>query len=381
MKSMHHSLSKTTKSFVIIIALTLSALTPQYLSRMNLDSLYWFYNHFSTYFSDLWYCWNNYLSKGFNYPVEYPAGMQFIFALIAKLPNIQSNYNYYMLIISSTIATAGVACSLLLYFSGAKLRQIILGWIFAPSFIFYALYNVDLIPILSIILSYYWQQRGKPRLAILSLAIGTAIKVFPIFLLPIYLLANLPKQRLKLIVIFSLTWLACNLHFMIMDWGRWIYPYIWQIQENFAKTNHDGSWTWLIYVLFNHFGIGTWSGKVSLLLFGLSYLYLIRKNSHWLLARKLTCVMMLFLLTDRIYSPQYNLYLLPCLVLLDYKVNWRYFYLLEIPNFCQGFFLFTVKNQPWLLQGIITIKYVALLLLLKELITTPQRRQPNHYNK
>lgn len=381
MKSMHHSFSNTTKSIVFIIALTIGTLTPQYLSRMNLENLYWFYNHFSTYFGDLWYCWNNYLSKGFNYPVEYPAGMQFIFALIAKLPNIQSNYNYYMLIISSSIAAAGVACSLLLYFSGAKLRQITLGWIFAPSFIFYALYNVDLIPILSIILSYYLQQRSKPQLAILSLAVGTAIKVFPIFLLPIYLLANSPKQRLKLIAIFSLAWLACNLNLMIIDWGLWIYPYLWQIQENFAKTSQDGSWTWLIYVLFNHFGIGTWSGKVSLLLFALSYFYLIRKNSHWLLARKLTCVMILFLLTDRIYSPQYNLYLLPCLVLLDYKVNWRYFYLLEIPNFCQGFFLFAVKNQPWLLQGIITIKYVALLLLLKELITTPQRRQPNHDNK
>lgn len=365
-------INKSIKPILIIITLALISLLPQYLCRMSLSNLYWNYNYFSTYFGDLWYCWNNYLSKGFNYPVEYPAGMQLIFELIAKIPNIQNNYDHYMLVISSIITVTGISCSLLLYVSGTKLNKIIYGWIFAPSFIFYSLYNVDLIPILSIILSYYLQQRGKPQFAILSLAIGTVIKVFPIFLLPIFLLENSNKQRLKLIIIFILTWLACNLNLMLTDWGRWIYPYLWQIQENFAKTNHDGSWTWLVYVLFDHFGIGTWSGKVSLLLFALSYFYLIRQKSHWLLARKLTCVMILFLLTDRIYSPQYNLYLLPCLVLLDYKVNWRYFYLLEIPNFCQGFFLFAVKNHPWMLQSIIIIKYIALLLLLKELIKTPQ---------
>ncbi len=373
MKSTCYNQNKSTiKAIIILTTLTIAVLIPQYLSRMNFNNLYWFYNSFSTYFGDLWYCWNNYLSKGFNYPVEYPAGMQFIFESIAKLPNIQSNYDYYMMMISSIIAIAGVFCSLFLYASGAKLHRIICGWIFAPSFIFYPLYNVDLIPILSIILSYYLQQKRRPQLAILCLAIGTAIKVFPIFLLPVFLLENHGKQRLKLIIIFILIWLACNINFMITDWGRWIYPYLWQIQENFAKTNHDGSWTWLIYVMFEHFGIGNWSGKVSLLLFTLSYGYLIHKNQHWTLARKLSCVMILFLLTDRIYSPQYNLYLLPCLVLLDYKVNWRYFYLLEIPNFCQGFFLFSVKNHPWMLQSIITIKYLAMFLLLKELINTPQ---------
>ena len=137
MKSTCYNQNKSTiKAIIILTTLTIAVLIPQYLSRMNLNNLYWFYNSFSTYFGDLWYCWNNYLSKGFNYPVEYPAGMQFIFESIAKLPNIQNNYDYYMMIISSIIAIAGVFCSLLLYASGAKLHQIICGWIFAPSFIF-----------------------------------------------------------------------------------------------------------------------------------------------------------------------------------------------------------------------------------------------------
>ena len=361
-----------TKIILILSFLTLSSLIPQYLSRMNFDVAFWFYNHFSTYFGDLWYCWNNYLSKGFNYPVEYPAGMQILFELLAKIPDIKENYTFYTLIISSLIASAGLACSLLLYLAAGKPGQIIRYWIFAPSFLFYALYNVDLIPILCIILSYYFQQQQKSSAAILSLAIGTAIKVFPIFLLPVYLLTNPPKQRLKLVLIFALAWLACNLNIMLTDWARWIYPYLWQIQENYAKNNHDASWTWLVYVLFDHFGIGSWSGKVSLLLFATGYYLILRKYPEWSLIRKLTVVMILFLLTDRIYSPQYNLYLLPCLALLDYKVNWRYFYLLEIPNFCQGLFLFAIKNQPWLLQSLISFKYLALILLLNELMRKPQ---------
>ena len=86
-------------------------------------------------------------------------------------------------------------------------------------------------------------------------------------------------------------------------------------------------------------------GKVSLVLFAGSYLYFIRKYNYLPIARQLLIVMILFIFTDRVYSPQYNLYLLPFLVLVDYKIDWRWFYLLELPNFIQGFFLFAVKKQ------------------------------------
>jgi len=81
--------------------------------------------------------------------------------------------------------------------------------------------------------------------------------------------------------------------------------------------------------------------------------------------------MILFLLTDRVYSPQYNLYLLPFLVLVDYKINWKYFYLLEIPNLIQCFFLFAIHNFPLIQQGIIATKYVALVLLLLQALREP----------
>lgn len=361
----------TKNTHYLILYLTLLALLPQYLMRCNLTICWWFYEKFTTYFGDLWYCWNNYLSHGFPYPREYPSLIQQIFRLVAKVPGIEQNYSYYLIFPVAILTGCALLSSYYLYKLQPSMKSILILWIFAPSFLFYGLLNVDFLPIVTIIVSYYCFNRNHKLSAILWLSLGTAIKVFPIFLLPVYLLSAEKSERIKLTFAFIVGWLILNIPFMISDWGAWSFPYIWQIQSNFARSSEDGSWTWLIFQLFDHFGIGGWSGKVSLLLFALTYLVILRKYWGLPLARKLMVVIILFLLTDRVYSPQYNLYLLPFLVLVDYKVALKYFYLLEIPNFIQGFFLFFMKQHTLLLQGIVACKYLALILLLHQLLTAP----------
>ncbi len=101
---------------------------------------------------------------------------------------------------------------------------------------------------------------------------------------------------------------------------------------------------------------------------------------HLSLIRRLTVIILLFLLTDKVYSPQYNLYLLPFLVLLDFQIKLRWFYLLEIPNFIQVFFLFAIKQQPILLQGIIFIKYFALIAILISVLRNQVKLTSKHYS-
>jgi hypothetical protein len=352
----------------LVLFAAVVALIPEYVMRSTLTATYFMYNHFSTYSGDLWYCFDNYLAKGFPYPREYPSGIQLLFKLLFLLPSIKNNYTVYMAVISSILSLIAIAITYVLYQlvidSHGNTKKIWLLWILSPSYLFYGLLNLDFLAIITILLSYSTFIKGRHIQCGVWLALGTTIKVFPVFLLPLLFFSANKTQKKQLVISFILTWTAFNIPFMLTDFASWVFPYMWQIQENYSRTNHDGSWTWVIYQLFDHFGIGSLSGKISLVLFASGYIYFcLIKYRNLPLIQRLSGVMMLFILTDRVYSPQYNLYLLPFLVLVDYKVSSKYFYLFEIPNMLQVFFCFYFKANPILLQGLIAIKYFALIML------------------
>lgn len=364
---------KSSNKLIILLILTLLALLPEYIIRSNLTIAYILYQNLTTYFGDLWYCFNNYLSQGFPFPREYPSGIQLIFRIISNFQLLITNYTVYMVCMSLILSLFALTCTYFLYLCNPDYKKLIIFWILAPSYLFYSLYNLDLIAISTVIISYYSYSKSKYYVSIIILALGTTIKVFPIFILPIYLLNVNNRLRIQLLLLFILSWLCFNLPFLIQNFNDWAFPYIWQIQNNYAKDMTDGSWTWILFQTLEHFGIGNLSGKITLAIFALFYWFLIIKNSNKLnLSRQVTAAFILFILTDRIYSPQYNLYILPCLVLVDYMPKLRYFYLLEIPNFIQGLFLFFIKLHPIILQLIIACKYMSLILLLFELFKTPQ---------
>ncbi|MEN9391269.1 MAG: hypothetical protein RL017_567 [Pseudomonadota bacterium] len=364
--------NKISNSKLIILA-CVTALLPEYIIRSNIDILYFFYNHFTTYFGDLWYCWSNYLNHGFSYPREYPSGIQLLFRLLFVIPGITNNLPLYMRIISLILAIVAIAITyLLIQLTPPNQRyKIWQYWILAPSYLFFGLLNLDFLAIVTMVIAYYYFIANKFSYASIALALGMTIKVFPVFLLPMLFFACARRDKFKFVAVFCFALIIFNLPFILTDYQAWSFPYLWQIQNNYARTMQDGSWMWIIFTLFNHFGVGNLAGKFSLLLFICSYFYCAYKYNHLPLARKLLLVIMLFILTDRVYSPQYNLYLLPFLVLVDYKIDWKYFYLLELPNFFQGFFLFYTKNHPYLLQSIIFIKYFAIIMLLRNNLFTP----------
>ena len=334
--------------------------------RKDLPTLDWFFSHFSTYYGDLWYCWNNYLHNNFPYPREYPSGIQIIFKLIFLLPRVIYDYGFYFKLICGILACVAIIISCLLYRLSFNLRKIIIFWLCAPSFLFYGLLNLDFLAIFTIVCSYYCFIRKMPILTGVFLALGTSIKVFPLFLFPVLFFSCSRRDKTKITLSLILAWLFFNLPAMFNDWNGWLFPLIWQIQENYARSMHDGSWTWLIYQIFDYLKLGSWSGKVSLGIFIFSYYYFLRKYWHLPLVNKLLMVLLLFILTDRVYSPQYNLYLLPLLVLVHFRVSLIYFYLLELSNLIQGVFLFFIKEHPYLLQSILLLKYIALIALFRQ---------------
>lgn len=353
----------------LIYLITLLSLAPQYIIRCNFDILYWMYYHFTTYFSDIWYCWDVYLHHNFPYPREYPAGIQLLFRFLYKIPYLKDDFTYYMSIMATIFLAVSLAISDMLLKLKLSTKNILLFWLLTPSFLFYGFWNLDVLPILTMIAAYYYFKKNKFYVSMVLLALGTTLKVFPIFVLPIYILAiSDHKLKAKMIIIFVFSWLAMNIPMMVLDWSAWIFPYEWQIQSNFSRSMQDGSWTWILYVLLDPLGYGSLVGKISLALFAVGYLTLITKYKDTSFEAKIVIVMLLFLLTDRVYSPQYDLYLLSALVLFRSRVNLFWFYMLEIPNFIQGFFLFYLKNHAYLLQIILVFKYLAIIMLLIDLL-------------
>jgi hypothetical protein len=171
---------------------------------------------------------------------------------------------------------------------------------------------------------------------------------------------------MKVIGTFFGTWLYLNIPYMFFNHdglSGWLYPYIWQASQNFAKGPGDGSLWWLLFRL-----TGRFSGMISLLLTFSSIGFITYKASQstsfrddiWQWARGIALIYLLF---DRIYSPQYHLYLLPFLALSKSRISLLLFYMLDLPNASQLIFLFSVRQPPYLLQPLIVIKYIALVLL------------------
>lgn len=358
---------------MLFLSCAVLALVPEYLIRSNLDIMYLFYNHFTTYFGDLWYCWNNYLTIGFPYPREYPSGIQLLFRGLFIIPGLKSNYNLYMMIISSILAVCAIVIAWIIYTIAAEddvaKSRVYLVWLLSPAYLFYGLLNLDFLAILTMLLAYYYFRKNKYILSGVMLAIGMTIKVFPIFILPVLFFSCGWNKRLRLLASTVVTWLVFNIPLMIADFGAWSFPYMWQSHDNYAKSMSDGSWLWLVNTFLSNFNLGHLTGTLSFLLFIGLYIYLLKKNWHLALGNKLALVILVFLLTDRIYSPQYDLYLLPFLALSNIKISrkdfYTYFYLLEIPNFLLVFFCFYLKSTaPIALQVLLVCKYFALTMLL-----------------
>jgi len=130
----------------------------------------------------------------------------------------------------------------------------------------------------------------------------------------------------QFISMFAGVWAAVNLPSMIFDFASWEYPYVWNALR---PPNIDSVW----YPVFEL--IGQWASILSVSLFLVLNVVVF---SHYKMAavtranatRTAALPFSIFMLTNKIYSPQYHLMLLPFLPFT--KVGFRLFYLFDIPN-------------------------------------------------
>ena len=255
-------------------------------------------------------------------PVEYQPVIGFFIYIMWLLGKNLLGYAIYTWIFLTAIT---IITTLQLYeLTGAlnaKKKRLLWFFIFAPSLVFFGVYNWDIIVVMFTVLAINSFYKKQYTLASLFLGLGFNTKLFPILILPVMLLKTDYKQWFKILAVFVLAFLVINSFFIINNFDVWKFTFTFHSSR---QPNIDSYWHLL--------NLGTPAVNfLSFILIGLSYLLVIYFHKKYDFISLSFMAVLIFLIFNKIFSPQYMLWLLPFLVLIQ-PVKLLSFYLLEFAN-------------------------------------------------
>jgi len=189
----------------------------------------------------------------------------------------------------------------------------------APTLLVYGYVNWDLFAVAlatAATLAYF---RGRDVASGILIGLGAAAKLFPVLLLVPFALGRLRQRRTegatRLLVWSGLSWFAVNLPFMLANGPGWFTFFRFNAER---PADWDSLW-FVVCSRLNGQASCSWSPRLlnllsAVLFVGLAVLvYLLRRArdpgfARWTFAFPL---LVLFLVTNKVYSPQYGLWLLP----------------------------------------------------------------------
>ena len=189
----------------------------------------------------------------------------------------------------------------------------------APTMILGATINWDLIPLALIALTLLAWSRRHPFVAGVVLGLAIAAKFYPVILIGGFLLLSLRSARwreLGLLIVGSATsWLAVNLPFMVANpegWS-WFYRFSQQRGEDFGSLWYGLNLAGVVQVPAE--SLNTWATGLFLVLCAGIAVLVLSAPQRPRLAAVLFLIVVAFVLTNKVYSPQYSLWLIPLAVL------------------------------------------------------------------
>lgn len=197
----------------------------------------------------------------------------------------------------------------------------------APTMILAATINWDLLPLAFSGLALLLWSRDRQLAAGLLLGLAVAAKFYPLLFLGAFLVLSLRSGRWRALSLLcmgtGISWLAVNIPIMYLNFDGWSYFY--------RFSGYRGEDFGSIWFGFTESGIGTIptdalnavsSGLFLVLCAGIALLVL-HAPRRPRLASVLFLIIAAFAITNKVYSPQYSLWLIPLAVLAHPK--WRDF--------------------------------------------------------
>jgi uncharacterized membrane protein len=194
----------------------------------------------------------------------------------------------------------------------------------SPALVLSGLINWDLLAVTAVAGALWAWSRGRPVLSGVLIGLGTATKLYPLFLLGALLVVCLRRGRLpafsRAAVAAAVAWLAVDLPVMLYGFAQW--KVFWSFN---GDRGADLGSIWLVWQQLGHQPTPGLINVVSTLFFAavcVGVLVLgLRAPRPPRIPQLAFLVVVGFLLLNKVYSPQYVLWLLPLAVLA--RPRWR----------------------------------------------------------
>jgi uncharacterized membrane protein len=194
----------------------------------------------------------------------------------------------------------------------------------SPALVLAGLVNWDLIAVAAVAGALWAWSHGRPVLTGVMIGLGTATKLYPLFLLGALLVVCLRRGRVPAFLAATgaaaLTWLLLNLPPMLYGFAQW--KVFWSFNDD---RGADLGSLWLVWQQTGHpiepgainLASWIWFGAVCIAVLALGLLAPRTPR----IPQLAFLVVAGFLLVNKVYSPQYVLWLLPLAVLA--RPRWR----------------------------------------------------------
>jgi uncharacterized membrane protein len=203
--------------------------------------------------------------------------------------------------------------------------------ILAPAFVLYALHNWDLLAVVPAVAGVLAFDDGRDHSSGALIAIGAWAKVFPAAFLPPLIARRVHdngwKSAIPLVTGAGVTTVALNLPFVVASARAWWYPFRFQ-----GRRSITWGTLWAVParlpVVGSHLAVRS-SGVAnalssSALILGIAALCVLAARRRMNGVAVGAAATGIFLIVNKVYSPNYDLWLVPWLALLPVARRWRW---------------------------------------------------------
>ena len=240
------------------------------------------------------------------------------------LPGMTKEVNTYFLVTAVLMFLCGLGAVLFLAGASPGRPWDAMAFALSPTLMVSGLVNWDLLAVLFTAGALWAWARGRPTLAGVMVGLGVAAKLYPLFLLGAFLVDVLWRRRTDLwaraVAAAAAAWLVVNLPALLTGASAW---------KVFWTFNSDrGADLGSLWLVADQLGLHSDAHRinvVSAIVFGLACVAILvlglRAARRPQVAQIAFLVVAAFLVVNKVYSPQYVLWLLPLAVLA--RPRWR----------------------------------------------------------